>query len=259
MMHALWISATGMSAQQMNLDTIANNLANVNTTGFKSSRAQFNDIFYRQVQQQEDGEGVQASGPAVGLGTRNVGIQREFSQGALTATGKALDIAIQGDGFLQVSKPDGTLAYTRDGALQVSGDGYLCNAQGYRLSPEIQIPDGATDVSIAADGTVSVRTTQDVSLQAVGQLELARFINPAGLESEGQNLLSATSAAGEPQVSTPGTDGLGTLCAGNLEGSNVNMITEMVGMIQTQRAYEVNTKAIQATDEMMRMANNLRR
>jgi flagellar basal-body rod protein FlgG len=258
MMHALWVSATGMSAQQLNMDTIANNLANVNTMGYKSAHAQFADVFYQQVQNQE-AAGDSPAAPAVGLGTRNIAIAHEYSQGEISATGNPLDVAVQGDGFLQVVRPDGTLAYTRDGALQISGDGTLCNTQGYHLSPEIQIPADATDVSIAADGTVSVRTAADAVPRPVGQLELSRFVNPSGLQNLGQNLAAATPASGEPQTSTPGTNGLGVLAAGSLERSNVNLITEMVNMILAQRAYEVNTKAVQATDEMMRMANNLRR
>jgi len=259
MMQALWVSATGMNAQQLNMDTISNNLANVNTTAYKSSHAQFADIFYQQMRT-EDGVGEgEPAGPALGLGTRNVAMLREFTQGTIETTGNALDVAIQGDGFLQVIKPDGSPAYTRDGALKINGEGYLCTSQGYALSPEIQIPSDAAELTIAADGTITVKTPRDAEAQPVGQLELTRFLNPSGLQSEGQNLLTATSASGEPVAGTPGTDGLGALVAGSLERSNVNLVSEMVSMIQTQRAYEVNSKAIQATDEMMRMSNNLRR
>lgn len=257
MMNALWVSATGMAAQQLNMDTISNNLANVNTTGFKSAHAQFADLYAQAVLGGTGAEGEPAAGE--GLGTRTLGITREYSQGEIQTTGNPLDVAISGDGFLPLLKPDGTLTYTRDGSLQISSDGYLCNALGYRVSPEIQIPENASEIAVAADGTVTARTPTDAAPRALGQLELARFVNPAGLRAEGENLLTATTASGEAQVGTPGADGLGTILGGSLERSNVNLMTEMVNLILTQRAYEVNTKAIQSVDEMMRMANNLRR
>ncbi|NTV52185.1 MAG: flagellar basal-body rod protein FlgG [Candidatus Firestonebacteria bacterium] len=257
MMNSLWISATGMSAQQMNMDTISNNLANANTTAFKTSRAQFADIFFQQTQAAD--ETAAAGSPlSVGLGSRNMALSRMFSQGTIISTGNALDLAIQGDGFFQVQRADGSTAYTRDGSLRVDGEGKLSTAQGYALSPEIQIPSDAQAVTVGIDGTVSVTTAGSAVPRVVGQLELCRFLNPAGLTSEGQNLYTATTAAGEPTVNTPGQDGLGSLVPGSLEQSNVNLVQEMVNMIQTQRAYEVNSKAVQATDEMMRMANSLR-
>jgi flagellar basal-body rod protein FlgG len=257
MMNALWISATGMSAQQLNMDTISNNLANANTTAFKTARAQFADIYYQQAL--GDSEAASAA-PAAGqgLGSRNTSLTRMFSQGTVASTGNPLDLAIQGDGFFQVQKPDGSLAYTRAGAFSVNGDGKLATTQGYLISPEIQVPNDAQSVTMGADGTVSVTTAGSTAPRVVGQLELSRFVNPAGLTSQGENLYAATPAAGEPVVNTPGSDGLGTLAAGSLEQSNVNLVQEMVNMIQTQRAYEINSKAIQATDEMMRMTNNLR-
>jgi flagellar basal-body rod protein FlgG len=259
MMNSLWISATGMSAQQLNMDTIANNLANVNTTGFKSSRAQFADIFYQQVQKDNaDVSGADSGQVSVGLGSRNAATVRMFSQGVVENTGNPLDLAIQGDGFFQVMKPDGTAAYTRDGSFRVDSEGRLSTAQGYLVSPEIQIPADTQSVSIGVDGTVSVQTARDSAPRAIGQLELCKFMNPAGLSSEGQNLFVATPAAGDPMVNTPGQEGLGTLASGSLEHSNVNLVQEMVNMIQTQRAYEINTKAIQSTDQMMQMANNLK-
>jgi len=257
MMNSLWISATGMSAQQLNMDTISNNLANANTTAFKTSRAQFADIFYQQTI--KDGESDTANAvQSTGLGSRNTSLTRTFSQGTITTTGNALDLAIQGDGFFQVQRADGSTAYTRDGTFRVSGDGKLTTAQGYLVSPEIQIPNDASGVTVGADGTVSVTTASSATPRVVGQLELCRFVNPGGLSSEGQNLYTATSAAGDPVVNTPGQDGLGSVASGSLEQSNVNLVQEMVNMIQTQRAYEINSKAVQATDQMMQITNNLR-
>jgi len=257
MMNALWISATGMSAQQLNMDTISNNLANANTTAFKTGRAQFADIYYQQAL--GDAEAAAAAPtPGQGLGSRNTSLTRMFTQGTVSSTGNPLDLAIQGDGFFQVQKPDGSLAYTRAGAFNINGEGKLATAQGYLLSPEIQIPGDAQSVSVGVDGTVSVTTAGGTVPRVVGQLELSRFVNPAGLTSQGENLYAASPAAGEPTVNTPGADGLGTLAPGSLEQSNVNLVQEMVNMIQTQRAYEINSKAVQAADEMMRMTNNLR-
>lgn len=257
MIQSLWISATGMSAQQLNMDTISNNLANVNTTGFKSGRAQFADLFSQQLKPTEAEDGQAAV--AVGLGTQNTAIDRSFTQGTVENTGNSLDLAIQGEGFFQILKPDGTLAYTRDGTLKVSSDSILCTSQGYPLTPEIRIPEDALEISIGTDGTVAVKCSGDSTAKTIAQLELTRFVNPAGLSSEGQNMFTATAAAGETIVNTPGQDGLGSITQGALERSNVNLVVEMVNMILTQRAYEVNTKAIQATDEMIKMANNLRR
>ncbi len=260
MMNSLWISATGMTAQQLNMDTIANNLANVNTTAYKSSRAQFADIFSQQVQKETGNITAAESGASTqGLGSRNTAIARMFSQGVVENTGNPLDLAIQGEGFFQVQKVDGSIAYTRDGSFRVDSEGRLTTAQGYLVSPEIIIPSDTQQVSISPDGTVNVLTPGYTAPRAIGQLEISRFINPAGLASEGQNIYTLTPAAGDPVVNTPGQDGLGNIAAGSLERSNVNLVQEMVSMIQTQRAYEINTKSIQASDEMMRMANNLRR
>jgi flagellar basal-body rod protein FlgG len=181
-----------------------------------------------------------------------------FSQGTITTTGNPLDLAIQGDGFFQVLKADGSTAYTRDGSFRVNGDGKLTTAQGYLISPEIQIPTDAQAVTVGTDGTVSVTTAGSATPKVVGQLELSRFVNPAGLTSEGENIYSATVAAGQPIINTPGQEGLGSLAASSLEQSNVNLVQEMVNMIQTQRAYEINSKAVQASDQMMQMANNLK-
>jgi len=259
MMRALMISATGMTAQQLAMDTISNNLANVNTTGFKASQAKFADVFYQQLHGITEGVRAEVQTPPIGLGVRNAEIQRQFTQGVVESTGNPLDIAIQGEGFFQVLRPDGSMGFTRDGSFTVNAEGILCTAQGYPLSPIIEIPADAAEVQISADGTVSVKRVGDMVPRAIGQLELAQFINPSGLESLGHNLYASTVASGDPMVNTPGQEGLGNLVQGSLERSNVNLVQEMVNMILTQRAYEVNSKSIQAADEMMKMTNNLRR
>jgi flagellar basal-body rod protein FlgG len=192
------------------------------------------------------------------LGTRNTSVARSFAQGDISSTGNSLDLAIQGDGFFQVLKSDGTTAYTRAGAFRPNSDGRLCTAQGYPVTPEIQIPADAKSVTVGVDGTVSAITSQDTSSRVIGQLELSRFINPTGLSSEGQNLYTATAASGDAVTNTPGQDGLGSLVVGSLENSNVNLVSEMVNMIQAQRGYEINSKAVQASDDMMRITNSLK-
>lgn len=259
MLNALMISATGMSAQQIAMDNISNNLANVNTTGFKASKAKFADIFYQAIHEPQPLTGAQGQQPTIGIGVQNTAIERSFVQGTLEPTGNPLDMAVQGDGFFQVIRPDGTLAFTRDGSFKVSGEGLLCNSQGYPLMPEVQIPEDAIEVVMAADGTVSVKRMTDTMPRAVAQIELARFVNPGSLESLGQNLFAVTEASGQAIINTPGQEGLGNVVQGSLERSNVNLVEEMVAMIMTQRAYEINSKSIQAADDMMKMANNLRR
>jgi flagellar basal-body rod protein FlgG len=256
MMRALMISASGMTAQQLAMDTIANNLANVNTTAFKTSQAKFADILYQQT-----GETTSATAGdplSVGLGVQNTQIQKQFTSGTLQATNNPLDLALQGEGFFQVLQPDGSVAYTRDGSFKVSSEGVLCTANGNPISPQVQIPTDALQVKIGADGVVAVQKQGDTVAQPIAQLELARFVNSNGLQSIGQNMYSTSEASGEPIVNTPGNDGLATIAQGNLEMSNVNLVQEMVNMIFTQRAYEVNTKSIQASDEMLKMANNLK-
>ncbi|MEW6517286.1 MAG: flagellar basal-body rod protein FlgG [candidate division FCPU426 bacterium] len=257
MLRTLMISATGMSAQQTALDIISHNLANVNTTGFKSSQANFADLFYQQVAPAEETDAAQPGG--VGLGVSPAQVERSFTQGQLQTTGNTLDLAVQGQGFFQVLRPDGSLGYTRDGSFSLNAEGVLCTAQGCPLVPEIRVPDDTSSILVGADGTVSVQRAGQSGAQAVGQLELAGFMNPGGLENLGHNLYASTVAAGDPMVNTPGQDGLGLMVQGSLERSNVNLVEEMVNLILTQRAYEVNTKSIQAADEMMRMTNNLRR
>lgn len=259
MNEALWIAKTGLDAQQTRMSVISNNLANANTTGFKKGRAVFEDLIYQTVRQ----PGAQASqdtelpsGLMLGTGVRVVATEKIFTQGNLVQTENALDVAVQGRGFFQVLMPDGSQAYTREGAFQVSRDGQLVTAGGYEIQPGITIPDNAQSVSIGEDGTVSVVVPGGTGAQQVGAIQLADFVNPAGLQAVGRNLLTETAASGAPQVGTPGLTGLGTLIQGALESSNVNTVEELVNMIETQRAYEINSKAISTADQMLQYANN---
>jgi len=260
MMRSLWASATGMRAQQLNVDTIANNLANVNTAGFKRSVATFQDLLYERARTPGASTGSGANIPTgiqLGLGTSLSSVTKVFTPGKPQETGAQLDIWIEGDGFFRVNKPDGTEAYTRDGAFRLNVDGQVVNADGYQLEGVDTISEEATAVAIAPDGTVS-ETVNGVTSDK-GQIRLYRFLNPAGLLAEGSNLLMPSSASGEATEGTAGENGLGALRQGYLEMSNVEVVTEMVNLIVAQRAYEVNTKAIQASDEMLQQANNLRR
>ncbi len=262
MMRSLWSAATGMTAQQTNLDVIANNLANVNTVGFKASRVDFQDLFYQTISQPGAAatEGTQIpTGVQIGLGARYAAVQRMFSPGELRQTGNSLDVAIEGDGFFQIMLPDGSTAYTRDGAFKLDGQGRLVNSSGHPLQPEIAVPSDATHISIGSDGTVSVNVAGQTESQQLGQITLGKFLNPAGLSSIGRNLFLPTGASGDALVAAPGSDGIGSLGQGLIEMSNVNIIEEMVSMIVAQRAYEVNSKAIQVAAEMLSMANSLHR
>lgn len=262
MIKALRTAATGMEAQQLNVDTIANNLANVNTTGFKKSRAEFQDILYQKLKSAGGttmGESVSPTNLEVGFGTRPVATQRLFSEGNITPTGNALDLCIEGDGFFQVSMPDGIIAYTRDGALKLSGDGKIVTTDGFYLYPEITLPNDASQISVGIDGKMTVEIAGETAPQEIGQLELVKFINPAGLEAMGHNLFKQTSASGVPTAGMPSQEGLGKINQGSLELSNVEVVEEMVNMIIAQRAYEINSKAIQTSDEMSGIANNLKR
>lgn len=262
MTRGLWTAASGMAAQQTNIDVIANNLANVNTTGFKSSRVDFQDLFYQSIQlpgAPSTETTQQPSGIQVGLGTRPAAVQKLFSPGDLRQTGNPLDVAIEGDGFLQLTDPDGRVVYTRDGALKLDGQGRLVNTDGYTLEPELVIPADAQSISIGVDGTVSVTVPGQSTPQQVGQIQLAKFPNPGGLNSIGHNLFLPTASSGEATTGTPGSQGFGRLAQGTLEMSNVRIIDEMVNMIIAQRAYEVNSKCIQIADEMLAMANNIHR
>ena len=259
MIRALWTASTGMEAQQTNMDVIANNLANVNSTGFKKSRADFQDILYQTTKVAGTGvqDGQSPTGIQVGLGSRVAAVQKIFSTGDLQRTGNDLDVAIEGPGFFQVTLPDGSDAYTRSGALKKDANGRLVTSDGYPLSPEIVIPENATSVAIGNAGTVEVLLDGESTPTEVGTIELARFSNPAGLSSLGQNLYAETPTTGAPVTGIPSQNGFGSLSQGFLEGSNVNIMEEMVNMIAGQRAYEVNSKAIQTADEMLSMTSAL--
>jgi len=254
MVRALWISKTGLDAQQTQLDVIANNLANVSTTGFKRSRAAFEDLLYQMVRQ----PGAQSSqttqiptGLQIGTGVRPVSTERIHTQGNLNQTGNALDIAIQGQGFFQITLPDGTVAYTRAGNFQLDSTGQLVTPNGIPVQPAITIPANALSVTVGKDGIVSVAQSGQVAPIQVGTIQLVSFINPPGLQSFGDNLYLETASSGTPTTGTPGTNGLGLLNQGYVETSNVNVVEELVLMIQTQRAYEMNTRAIQTSDQML--------
>ncbi|NLN19627.1 MAG: flagellar basal-body rod protein FlgG [Firmicutes bacterium] len=262
MMRSLWIAASGMAGQQFTIDNIANNLANVNTAGYKKSRVDFQDLLYQTIRVAGTPATTGAQVPTgiqIGHGVRQVATQKIFTQGAFKQTDNPLDLVIEGDGFLQVLLPDGTIAYTRDGALKKDSLGRLVTSDGFPLEPEIVIPDGAVSVSVASDGSVTVILSGQDRPEEVGRIELARFVNPAGLRSWGRNLYLPSAGSGEPIVGTPGLDGLGSIAQGFVEMSNVQVVEEMVNMIMSQRAYESNSKAIQASDDMLQTANNLRR
>ena len=254
MMRSLWISKTGMEAQQTQLDTISNNLANVSTNGYKRSHAVFEDLMYQNLRQAGANSSEQTTLPTglqAGLGTRAVATARNFSQGGLQQSSNLLDVAVRGSGFFEIQLPDGTNGYTRDGSFQVNAQGQLVTNNGYAVQPGITIPANAQSVTIANDGTVSVTLPGQALPQSIGQLQIASFINPAGLEPKGGNIYAETAASGTPNAGTPGQNGLGALQQGFVETSNVNVVEELVQMIQTQRAYELNSKAIQTSDQML--------
>jgi flagellar basal-body rod protein FlgG len=254
MIKSLWISKTGLDAQQTQLDVISNNLANVGTTGFKRARVAFEDLLYQNVRQAGANSSQQTQLPTglqIGTGVRAVATPRVFTQGNLQQTGNQFDLAINGQGFFQIQLPDGTTAYTRDGSFHVDANGGLVTASGFALVPAITVPPNAQSVTIGQDGTVSVTLPGQAAPQNIGSIQLATFQNPAGLESRGQNLFVETAASGTASANTPGTNGLGLLQQGYLETSNVNVVEELVSMIQTQRAYEINSKAIQTSDQML--------
>lgn len=254
MMRSLWVSKSGMEAQQTQLDHISQNLANSGTNGYKQSHAIFEDLMYQSLRQSGANSSEQTQLPTglqVGLGVRAVATSRQFTQGTLTQTSNNLDLAIQGKGFFQITMPDGTTAYTRDGAFQLDAQGQLVTNNGYLVQPGITVPATATNVTIAQDGTVTANMPGQVQPQNLGQIQLASFVNPAGLEPKGQNLFAETPASGAPQTGTPTVQGMGTLSQGFVESSNVNVVQELVTMIQTQRAYELNSKAIQTSDQML--------
>jgi flagellar basal-body rod protein FlgG len=253
MLRSLWIAKTGMESQQINIDVISNNLANVSTNGFKRSRPVFEDLIYQTLRQPGSQASQQTqvpSGLQIGVGARPVATERIFLQGNLQQTGNTLDMAIQGNGFFEVQLPDGTLAYTRDGAFQVNNEGTVVTANGDILQPQITIPADAVSIDIAKDGTVTI-TQPGNAVTTQGPIQLTSFINPAGLQSLGDNLFLETVASGTPNASNPGVNGLGSLQQGFVETSNVNVVEELINMIQAQRAYEINSKSIQASDQML--------
>lgn len=262
MIRALWTAATGMAAQQLNIDVISNNLANVNTSGFKKSRVDFQDLLYQTMRPAGTTEAQGSTVPTgiqVGLGTRPAAVTKIFSQGDFQQTGNPLDLVIEGDGFFQVLLPDGTTAYTRDGTFKLDAQGRMVTSDGFALQPEITIPAEAKSISVGQDGTVSVTLPGQMQPQELGQIQIAKFLNPSGLSSSGRNAMAATAASGDAIVDTPGLNGMGTLQNGYVEMSNIKVVEEMVNMIVAQRAYEVNSKAIQTADQMLEIANNLRR
>jgi flagellar basal-body rod protein FlgG len=261
MMRALYTAASGMSAQQFNIDTISNNLANVNTTGFRENKARFQDLIYQQLR--APGTPVGASvipvAQEVGLGVKIGSSEKLFTQGVIQQTGNSLDVAIEGDGFFQVTQPDGTTAYTRDGSFKRDANGAIVTADGFFLSPQITIPQNATGVNIGQDGTISATIPGQQQPQTLGQIQIVRFTNAAGLAPKGQNLFNQTGASGAPTISQPGLNGAGTLQSGYIENSNVSVVDEIVNMITAQRAYEANSKAVTTADEMLQTAVNTKR
>lgn len=254
MLRALNAAATGMAAQQLNIDVVANNMANVNTTGFRRSRAEFQDLLYQNLRTPggQSGNGAaQPSGIQVGLGTRVVATQAMHIQGAMKQTGNALDVAIEGNGFFQVMQPSGQIVYTRAGNFKTDADGRLVTADGHAVEPLISIPVDATSISISGTGVVSVTQPSQPNALEVGQLQLVNFANPAGLMEIGHSMFAVTAASGQPFISNPGENGVGNLAQGFLEGSNVEVVNEMIDLIASQRAYEVNQRVVQAADEML--------
>lgn len=251
---ALWAAKTGLDAQNTQMAVISNNLANSNTTGYKADRATFQDLMYQNVQQvgaQSTQNTQYSTGLSLGTGVRIAATEKNYLQGSVLQTGGNLDMSITGQGFFQITMPDGTLSYTRDGSFSLDSQGNVVTASGYPLSPAITIPISAQSVTVGADGTVSVTTAGSAKATTVGQIQLANFINVEGLQPVGNNLLTESAASGAPQVGTPNTNGLGSLNQGSLETSNVNTVTELVNMITCQRAYEMNSKAISTTDQML--------
>ena len=263
MIRAMGTAASGMKAQQMNIDTIANNLANVNTTGYKRSHAEFQDLLYEKV---APGDQVDSQGRAnpnrveVGHGVKLVATNKNFSQGTVVSTNNPLDIMIEGNGFFQLKLPDGSTAYTRDGSFKLDADGSIVNSTGYLLEPAVQIPEDATEIGISRDGVVSVLTSSDSATpQEIGQIELARFPNAAGLAARGGNIFTQSPGSGAPILGNPGLDGIGETSSGFLEMSNVETVDELVNMMSAQRAYELNSKTITMADDMLQIINRMKR
>jgi flagellar basal-body rod protein FlgG len=260
MIRSLWISKTGLDAQQTQMDVIANNLANVSTTGFKRSRAVFEDLLYQTLRQpgaQSSQQTQIPSGLQVGTGVRPIAAERIHTQGNLQQTGNKLDVAIQGPGFFQVLMPDGTTAYTRDGSFQTDSQGQVVTSSGFVVQPAMTIPANATSVTIGRDGVVTITQPGATAPVQIGSMQLAAFINPAGLQSQGENLYVETASSGTPSTNVPGSNGTGGLSQGYVETSNVNVVEELVNMIQTQRAYEINSKAITVSDQMLQKLSQI--
>lgn len=256
---SLWVAKTGLDAQNTRMQVVSNNLANANTTGFKRDRASFEDLLYqnyRQVGGQSSQQTRLPSGMQVGTGVRVVSTEKIFSQGTMTQTNNNLDLAINGGGFFQVRMPDGSLSYTRDGSFQLDDQGQLVTNSGYIVEPGISVPANTRSITVGSDGVISAAIAGEAAPVQLGSFQLANFVNPAGLEARGENLYLESAASGAPQTGTPGLSGLGTLAQGALEGSNVNVVEELVNMIETQRAYEMNSKAISTSDQMMQYVNN---
>lgn len=261
MIKSLNTAATGMQAQQTNLDVIANNLANVNTNGFKKSRAEFEDLMYHTIKEPGAATGMNAVSPTgvqTGLGVRTASVQKDFQHGTAIITKGTLDLQIEGAGFFQVMTPDGQIAYTRDGAFKKDATGKIVDKNGNALQPEITIPMTARGVEVSPSGEVLVLADQNSAPQQIGQIDIVTFVNPSGLSAAGKNLFTQTGASGLPTTTRPGLNGSGFLAQGQLEGSNVNIVDEMVNMITAQRAYETNSKVIQSADQMLQAINNLR-
>ncbi len=262
MVRSMYTAATGMEAQQLYMDVISNNLANVNTSSYKRQKLEFHDLMYQSLREpgvRNVEGGMAPSGIDVGLGVRVASTQRIFEQGSMNQTGNHFDLAIQGEGFYQISLPDGGFAYTRDGQFKLSSDGTMVTSDGFVFYPEIVLPEGAQEFAVNADGMVAVRLPGEETSTEIGQIEVVRFINPAGLKALGQNLYVVSDASGEPIISLPGTEGTGTVMQGYVETSNVQIVDEMVNMISAQRAYEIVSKSIQVSEEMMQLTNNLKR
>ncbi len=258
-MESLWVAKTGLEAQQTRMTVVSQNLANVNTTGYKRQRAMFEDLLYQNVVQSGGMTSQQTEAPTglnLGTGVRVVATDRQFSQGNIVTTGNQLDVAINGRGFFEILLPDGSQAYTRDGTFQVNADGELVTSSGYTVQPAITVPQGASGVTIGIDGTVSAIPPGQSDAVQVGTLQLTNFVNPAGLQPRGENLFGETQSSGPPEPGTPGLNGLGTLMQGALETSNVNVVEELVSMIETQRAYEMNSRAIETADQMLQHLTN---
>jgi flagellar basal-body rod protein FlgG len=256
---ALWIAKTGLDAQQTRMAVITNNLANVNTTGYKRSRGVFADLLYQNVRQpgaQSSQNTQMPSGLMLGTGVRTVATEKLFTQGNVVDTGNSLDMALNGRGFFQVLLPDGSIAYSRDGSFQLDSDGNVVTAMGMPLQPGLTVPSETVSLTVGADGTVSALVAGNSAPTQIGTIQLADFINPTGLQAMGENLFFETASSGPPQTGTPGQSGLGLLVQGSLESSNVNVVEELVNMIETQRAYEMNSKAIATTDQMLQFATN---